>query len=73
MDYHVCFYEDGVFSTLVGGPVPTLDEAIKQMEKLAIGLKAEEVPGCLGYKFDRAGTTCALVVTDMFGFPIKDA
>lgn len=73
MDYHICFYEDGVFSTLIGGPVPTLGEALYQMKKLAEGLKAEEVPGCLGYKFDRAGTTCALVVTDIFGMPIKDA
>lgn len=68
--YYIGLYEDGRFCTQVGGEIPTLPEAIQQLKDAAEPLKAEEVEGCFGYKFDRQGTLCALVVLDRFGFPI---
>lgn len=68
--YYIGLYEEGRFCTLVGGEILTLTEAILQLKNAASPLKAEEVEGCFGYKFDRQGTLCALVVLDRFGFPI---
>ena len=70
--YYIGLYEEGRFCTQVGGDIPTLPQAIAQLKSAASPLKAEEVSGLLGYKFDRAGTICALVVLDGFGFPIYD-
>lgn len=50
----------------------TLPEAIAQIHKVASGLKAEEVKGYFGYKFDRAGTMCALIITDRWQMPVKN-
>ena len=68
--YNIAFYEEGRFCTNIGGPVNTLPEALEQMKKVATSVKAEELPGCSGYKFDRAGTTCALIITNKWGLPI---
>lgn len=68
--YNIAFFENGRFSTNVGGPVKTLPEALEQMKCLASGLKAEELPGYIGYKFDRGGTPCAIIVADRWGMPL---
>ena len=70
--YYIGLYEEGRLCTQVGGEIPTLPQAIDQMRRIASIVKAEEVEGCFGYKFDRQGTLCALVVLDRFGFPIYD-
>lgn len=70
--YYIGLYEEGRFCTQVGGEIPTLPEAIQQLKDAASSLKAEEVSDLIGYKFDRQGTLCALVVLDRFGFPIYD-
>lgn len=68
--YNIAFYENGRFCTNVGGPVNTLPEALEQMKRLASGLKAEELPGYFGYKFDRGGTPCAIIIADRWGLPL---
>lgn len=70
--YNIALYEEGCFFTNIGGPVQTLPQAIEQIHSLAVALKAQEVEGFFGYKFDRAGTNCAIVVTDRWGFPVKN-
>lgn len=70
--YNIALYEEGCFCTNIGGSVPTLPQAIDQIRSLSVALKAQEVEGFFGYKFDRAGTNCALVVTDRRGFPVKN-
>ena len=69
--YHITLYENGIFCTNVGGGVPTLPEAIEQIKRTADTLQATELDDYFGYKFDRAGTTCALIVTDRWNMPIK--
>lgn len=69
--YNISLYEDGRFCTTIGGTIETLPEAIDQMKRISSTLRAEELDGYFGYKFDRAGTTCALVITDMWNIPIK--
>lgn len=69
--YNITLYENGIFCTNIGGEVPTLPEAIEQIKRISATLNAEELDGYFGYKFDRAGTTCALIVTDRWNFPIK--
>lgn len=68
--YHITLYEGGRFCTHIGGAVPTLPEALEQMKHIAATLQAEELEGYFGYKFDRAGTACALIVSDRWGMPI---
>lgn len=69
--YHITLTENGRFCTHVGGEINTLPEAIKQLEATAKTLGATELPEIYGYKFDRAGTTCALLVTDRWERPIR--
>lgn len=68
--YHITLYEGGRFCTHLGGAVPTLPEALEQMNSIAATLQAEELEGYFGYKFDRAGTVCALIITDRWEMPI---
>lgn len=70
--YNIALYEDGVFCSNIGGSIATLPEAIEQLNRISSTLRAEELNGYFGYKFDRAGTTCALIVTDRMNFPIKN-
>jgi hypothetical protein len=70
--YSVSLFENGVFSTQIGGEVKTLAEAIAQIEKLMAPLASDHLPGILGCGWDRNGTPCALIVTDEYGFPISD-
>ena len=68
--YHITLTENGRFCTHIGGPVQTLTEAIEQIKAVAQTVNAVELPNIFGYKFDRAGTICALIITDQVGFPI---
>lgn len=70
--YSILFYENGRFLTQMGGPVGTLPEALEQTKRLASGLGATELEGYFGYKFDRNGTPCAILVADRWGVPLKN-
>ena len=70
--YHITLTENGRFCTHVGGEIKTLPEAIKQLETTAKTLAATELPEIYGYKFDRNGTTCCLMVTDRFRMPVRN-
>lgn len=72
--YYIDFFENGIFSTRVGGAIGTLSEALLQMKKLAAGTGFEEMKECIGIKWLRAGTTpCCMVVRNDWGQVIKDA
>lgn len=68
--YNIAFYENGRFLTNLGGPVNTLPEALEQTKRFAASLKAVELTEYFGYKFDRGGTPCAIIITDRWGFPL---
>lgn len=70
--YHISLYEDGRFCSHIGGEIRLLCDTVDQLRQVAPGLKAEEVEDYHGYKFDRAGTTCALLITDDWGQPIRN-
>ena len=70
--YRVSLYENGAFSTYMGGEVRTLEEALGQLEKMKRTLDAKDLAGAVGCCWDRNGTPCALVIVDAYGFPIKD-
>lgn len=69
--YHITLYEGGRFCTHVGGEIGTLPEAIEQLKATAKTIDATELPDIYGYKFDRNGTTCGLIITDRFRMPIS--
>ena len=69
--YYVALFEEGRFCTCLGGPIQTLPDAIDQLKKVASTLNAEEVKEYFGYRFDRAGTTCAVLVLDRWFMPIE--
>lgn len=68
--YSIALYERGYFCTVIGAPVPTLPEAIEQIRKVASTLHAEELNGYFGYRFDRAGTECQIVILDRWARPV---
>ena len=70
--YSIAFYENGRFCTNLGGPVGTLTEALSQMRSLLSDIEHEELRDYLGYKYNRSGTPCALLVFDEFGSLIKN-
>lgn len=70
--YNITMYEEGRFCTNIGGAVPTLPEAIKQIDSLRQTLNGTDTEDYFGFKFDRAGTTCSIIVTDRWNFPIKN-
>lgn len=70
--YHISLYENGCFCSHIGGEIRLLCNAVDQLRQVAAGLKAEEVVVFHGYKFDRAGTDCALLITDDWGQPIQN-
>lgn len=74
MAYRIALYENSGFSTFVGGPIRTLAEAQEQISTLAKSINADAATsnGITGYKFNRAGTPCALIVTNALGFPVQD-
>lgn len=69
--YSIALFERGHFCTAIGAPLPTLPDAIEQLKATAKTLKAEELNGYFGYRFDRAGTECQLVILDRWAMPIK--
>ena len=71
--YRIGFFENGVFCTEIGGELGTLAQALEQVEILSKGLENPQLVGCVGIRFDRCGTPCALVVLDRWGRPIRDA
>lgn len=72
--YHIVFYEAGRFLTQVGGDIPSLSEAIKQMESLSQGVNASPAPYALGVQWQRAGVTdCAMFVVNQWGDFVRDA
>ena len=68
--YHISLYEEGRYCTDVGGAIDTLPQALEQMRRISSTLKADEIKVYFGYMFDRAGTTCSLIVTDRWHMPI---
>ena len=68
--YSIALYERGYFCTVIGAPVPTLPEAVEQLKITAKTLKAEELNGYFGYRFDRAGTECQIVILDRWALPV---
>lgn len=71
--YQINLFENGRFCTQVGGPIRTLTETLDQLKRVAETVDAKELKGYVGYWFDRAGTDCALVITDRFGMFLTDA
>lgn len=69
--YSIFLYERGRFCTAIGGPLPTLPEAIDQLKAITKTLQTTELNGYFGFTFDRAGTECQIVVADRWGAPIK--
>lgn len=70
--YHISLYEEGRFVSHIGGEIRLLCDTVDQLREVASRLKAEALPDYEGYKFDRAGTTCALLITDDWGQPIRN-
>ena len=68
--YRIALYEEGRFCTEIGGSLSTLPEAIDQIRKISSTLNAQELSDYFGVKFDRAGTSCALIVIDRWYYPI---
>lgn len=69
--YHISLYEEGRFVSHIGGGFRLLCNAVDQLRKVASSLQAEALEEYEGYKFDRAGTTCALLIIDDWGQPIR--
>ena len=69
--YYIALYEEGHFCTYVGGAVQTLPEALEQLRATAKAIGAEETRNYYGYKFNRNGTFCALVILDRWDLPIN--
>lgn len=71
--YKIVLYENGRLCTQLGGDIRTLPEALDQLAAAAKGLQAEDFPPYVGFKFDRAGTPCAIVIANEWGQPIIDS
>ena len=68
--YNITLYENGLFITHIGGEIQTLPEALAQLEKTASAVAATELKHYVGYRFDRSGTECVLLITDVWNEPI---
>lgn len=71
--YHIALYKNGAESCEVGGPVETLSGALLQIEILRRILDAPETEGMVGVQFNKDGVLYGLIITDMWGMPIRDA
>jgi hypothetical protein len=70
--YTIRYIRDGHYVTDVGGPLRTLDSAIRQMNALSNGIETTELDSIVGCKWTMAtGVTCALIVVNYIGQPIK--
>lgn len=72
--YTIRYMRDGHYVTDVGGPIRTLDLAIKQVKALSNGLDTVELDGIAGCRWTtKSGATCALIVVNYIGQPIVTA
>lgn len=69
--YHVRMTEDGVFKTVIGGPISTISVAIEQIKALCSDSEWQELAGYVGCMLNRYGVTRVLWVCDDLGQPIK--
>lgn len=70
--YTIRYIRDGHYITDVGGPLRTLDSAIRQMKALSNGIETIELESIVGCRWTMAsGVTCALIVVNYIGQPIK--
>lgn len=69
--YHIALYEEGRFCTYLGGAVTNFPDALAQLRATAKAVGAEEVRNYFGYKFNRNGTVCALVILDRWDLPVS--
>ena len=69
--YTIRYMRDGHYVTDVGGPLRTLDEAIKQVKLLSDGLDTVEMEQVVGCRWTTpTGALCALLVVNYIGQPI---
>lgn len=72
--YTIRYIRDGHYITDVGGPLRTLDSAIRQMKALSNGIETTELESIVGCRWTmKSGVTCALIVVNYIGQPIKSA
>ena len=69
--YNVSLYEEGRFCTNIGDPVSSPLEAVGRIRAKVRSLNYTALTDYIGVKFDRAGTACALLVTDQSNYPIR--
>lgn len=69
--YHIRMTEDGVFKTVIGGPIATIAVAVDQIKALCLDSEWQEMAGYVGCMLDRYGVNRILWVCDDFGQPIK--
>ena len=72
--YTIRFIRDGHYVSDVGGPLRTLDSAVRQVKALSNEMETTELEGIVGCRWTMAsGVTCALIVVNYIGQPIKSA
>ena len=72
--YTIRYIRDGQYVTDIGGPIRTLDSAIRQVKSLSNGLDTTELEGIVGCRWTMTtGVICALIVVNYIGQPIKSA
>lgn len=70
--YTIRFIRDGHYVTDVGGPLRTVDSAIRQMKALSNGIETTELESIVGCRWTmESGVTCALIVVNYIGQLIK--
>lgn len=70
--FHISLFENGKFCTHIGGDVRTVAEASRQVERAMAGISGEKIDGFIGFRFDRNGTSCAVIVTDDFDGLVRE-
>jgi hypothetical protein len=71
--YHLSFYEDGRFVCFLGGEIATLPSAIENLDHMKSIIDNPQVISNTSIKYDRHGTTCAIIITDRWNQPIYEA
>ena len=72
--YTIRFIRDGHYVSDVGGPLRTLDSAVRQVKALSDGIETKELDSIVGCRWTMAtGVTCALIVVNYIGQPVKSA
>lgn len=70
--YNIALYENGMFTSLIGQQNETLQDVLVRLTALAELCHATPVDGVVGFKYDRNGSACSLLVLDEHGEPIYD-